>query len=235
MKNWIEDMLRISENATCEKEVFRHIEVATHQLGFEYCAYGLQMPLPMTSPKVVMINNYPIGWQKRYAAAGYLALDPTVMHGRQSLVPLVWTEDTFASSPTLLEEAKSFGINVGWVQSCFGPGGAAGMLTLSRSCHQLNAVELASQQQRMRWLVIVTHLSMSRIMCQTQTTRPSLSPQEIEVLKWTADGKTATDIGEILTLSKATIDFHIKNAVIKLQVPNKTAATVRAAMLGLLY
>jgi LuxR family quorum-sensing system transcriptional regulator SolR len=30
------------------------------------------------------------------------------------------------------------------------------------------------------------------------------------------------------------VNFHVKNAVTKLQTTNKTAATVRAAMLGLL-
>jgi LuxR family transcriptional regulator len=30
------------------------------------------------------------------------------------------------------------------------------------------------------------------------------------------------------------VEFHIKNSVAKLQAPNKTAAVVRAALLGLL-
>ena len=62
----------------------------------------------------------------------------------------------------------------------------------------------------------------------------SLSPREIEVLKWTADGKTADDIAEILNVSRNTINFHIKNAVRKLQAANKTAAVVKAAVSGLL-
>ena len=69
---------------------------------------------------------------------------------------------------------------------------------------------------------------------QVQRDRP-LSEREIEVLKWTADGKSAQDIAEILLLSKNTVDFHIKNTVQKLNVPNKTAAVVQAVLLGLIY
>lgn len=69
---------------------------------------------------------------------------------------------------------------------------------------------------------------------QREQCHPQLTVREIEVLRWTADGKSAQDIANILSLSKATVDFHVRNAVAKLQVPNKTAAAVRATVLGIL-
>ena len=63
---------------------------------------------------------------------------------------------------------------------------------------------------------------------------PPLSEREIEALKWTADDKSAQDIAEILLLSKNTVDFHIKNSIRKLNVPNKTAAVVRAVLMGMI-
>jgi len=41
-------------------------------------------------------------------------------------------------------------------------------------------------------------------------------------------------VATLLAVSKGTIDFHVKNAMRKLDAPNKTAAAVRATMLGLL-
>ena len=64
--------------------------------------------------------------------------------------------------------------------------------------------------------------------------RVSVTDREIEVLKWTGDGKTSRDISEILIISVDTVNFHVKNAILKLKTANKTAAVVRAAMLGLL-
>ena len=58
--------------------------------------------------------------------------------------------------------------------------------------------------------------------------------REIEVLRWTADGKTASEIADILNISERTANFHIANVITKLNAPNKTAAVIRAGMLGML-
>jgi len=60
-----------------------------------------------------------------------------------------------------------------------------------------------------------------------------LTKREVEVLRWTAEGKSSDEIAKLLNLSVNTINYHIKKSVAKLGVPNKTAATVRAALLGL--
>ncbi|MEJ8852853.1 LuxR C-terminal-related transcriptional regulator, partial [Variovorax rhizosphaerae] len=54
------------------------------------------------------------------------------------------------------------------------------------------------------------------------------------VLKWSADGKTAAEIGDILNISVPTANFHIKNVIHKLRASNKTAAVVQALVSGLL-
>ena len=61
-----------------------------------------------------------------------------------------------------------------------------------------------------------------------------LSEREIEVLKWTAKGKIASDIAMILSLSTRTVNFHISSAMTKLGASNKTSAVVMAARFGLL-
>ncbi len=61
-----------------------------------------------------------------------------------------------------------------------------------------------------------------------------LSCREIEILKWTAEGKIAADIGTILSLSTRTVNFHISSAIRKLGANNKTSAVVMAAKSGLL-
>ena len=61
-----------------------------------------------------------------------------------------------------------------------------------------------------------------------------LSVREKEVLRWAGDGKTSDQISQILNLSVSTVNFHLRNAMLKLDAPNKTAAVVRAIFLGLL-
>ncbi len=55
-----------------------------------------------------------------------------------------------------------------------------------------------------------------------------LNEREIETLTWSARGKTSDEIALILGLSKRTVDFHIDNARIKLEVATRTQAVVKA-------
>jgi DNA-binding CsgD family transcriptional regulator len=236
MKSWQEDLLNITDGVQCEHAVFQKIEAAAQSLGFEHCAYGLRVPVPISNPQTVVLNNYSAAWQSHYVREGYLQTDPTVLHGRRSQIPLIWNEKVFDTAPRMWDEAQSFGLRVGWAQSSLDAVGVGGMLTLSRSQEALSVAELASQEVKMRWLVNISHLSLSRIFTskRVKQTQQALTPREIEVLKWTADGKTSGEVSGILAVSEHTVNFHVKNAVAKLQTANKTAAVVRAAMLGLL-
>ena len=236
MKSWQEDLLSITDSVRCEHAVFKKIESAARSLGFEHCAYGLRIPLPITNPKTIILNNYPAEWQDRYVSENYLKTDPTVLHGCRTQTPLIWDDTVFVSARHLWEEAQSFGLRVGWAQSSLDAIGVGGMLTLSRSREGLTQSELTSQEMKLRWLTIISHQCLSRIFISKLggQTKPALTAREIEVLKWTADGKTSGEISDILAVSENTVNFHIKNAVGKLQTANKTAAVVRAAMLGLL-
>ena len=60
-----------------------------------------------------------------------------------------------------------------------------------------------------------------------------LTVREIEILKWTAEGKTAADIAIILSMKERTVHFHVANAVQKMGACNKTAAVVQAALSGM--
>ena len=55
-----------------------------------------------------------------------------------------------------------------------------------------------------------------------------LSPRELDVLTWSARGKTSEEIAQILELSKRTVDFHMDNARAKLGVATRIQAVVKA-------
>jgi DNA-binding response OmpR family regulator len=56
-----------------------------------------------------------------------------------------------------------------------------------------------------------------------------LREREVETLTWAARGKTFWEIGEILGLSKRTVEFHLENARRKLGVATRTQALIKAA------
>ncbi len=111
-----------------------------------------------------------------------------------------------------------------------------GMLSVSRSGEPISEIELRDKEIKLAWLTQMAHLGMSRILTaklMPEATAP-LTDREIQVLRWTADGKTASEIADILNISERTANFHIANAITKLNAPNKTAAVIRAGMLGML-
>ncbi|VTU40815.1 Regulatory protein SdiA [Variovorax sp. PBS-H4] len=234
MKNWQEDLLRIIAVAPGEQKIFDEIISAARGLGFDYCSYGLRFPFPMSNPKVLTLFEYPRAWAERYHEAGYVSTDPTVLHGRRSRTPVIWSDGLFASTPQLWSEAQSYGLRVGWAQSSLDANGVVGMLTLARSGEPLSANELETNESRMRWLASVAHLALTQALTPTLVQDVHLTSRELEVLKWTADGKTSGEIAQILSISPDTVNYHVSNATAKLGTANKTAAVVRALMLGML-
>jgi len=57
----------------------------------------------------------------------------------------------------------------------------------------------------------------------------ALNDREVEALTWAARGKTSAEVGQILGLTKRTVDFHIENARTKLGAATRTEAVLKAA------
>lgn len=62
----------------------------------------------------------------------------------------------------------------------------------------------------------------------------ALSEREIEILKWSAQGKTSGEISIILSISEKTVKTHIDHAGKKLNTTNKTHAVATALARGLI-
>ncbi|MFF7725409.1 LuxR C-terminal-related transcriptional regulator [Streptomyces sp. NPDC008001] len=60
-----------------------------------------------------------------------------------------------------------------------------------------------------------------------------LTRREREVLGLLRTGSSNREIGARLHLASSTVEFHVRNVLAKLGVKNRTAATARAAALGL--
>lgn len=229
---WADELLREIESVDNEHVLFATVQRAAAELGFDYCAYGMRMPVPVTNPRTIMLNNYPKGWQEHYAHRKYLEIDPTILIGRQCQQPIIWNDEVFAKTPELWRDARDAGLRVGWAKSVLEAQSVGGMLTLARADEPLTTKELAAKEHRMRWLANTAHQGFRRIVAARWTI--PLSPREKEVLRWAADGKTFSETSEIMDISVATVKFHTRNASEKLGTINRTATVARAVVMGLL-
>jgi LuxR family transcriptional regulator, quorum-sensing system regulator CciR len=62
----------------------------------------------------------------------------------------------------------------------------------------------------------------------------TLSQREVECLRWAAAGKTDSEIAQIIARSHATIRFHVRSAIGKLDAVNRSQAVFKASQLGYL-
>ncbi|MCY4744277.1 LuxR C-terminal-related transcriptional regulator [Pelomonas sp. UHG3] len=63
---------------------------------------------------------------------------------------------------------------------------------------------------------------------------PKLTKREMDVLSWTAQGKTAWEVSVILTMSEKTVNFHLGNVMRKLEVNSKHQAVIKCMAAGIL-
>lgn len=63
---------------------------------------------------------------------------------------------------------------------------------------------------------------------------PRLTRTEQRVLRWTAEGKTASEAAQILGVTERTINFHVANLISKLDASNKTHAIFKAVCFGII-
>lgn len=61
-----------------------------------------------------------------------------------------------------------------------------------------------------------------------------LSDRELEIVRWCAKGKTASEIGLILSVAERTVNYHIKNLITKFNACNKMSAVIAASKAGYL-
>lgn len=207
------------------------------QYGFEYFHFRLipRFGNALTNSKV--ITNYPNELIKRNEVNNLAFKNPIISHCQASISPIIWEEELFHESSILWEDKQTFGLRHGCSQAVHDASGATGILSLARSEPHLSEEEFHEKAADVLWLCNRLHASMcAKYLPQLIKQGPlnRLSVRESEVLKWTAEGKTASDIGMILNLTTRTVNFHISSAIRKMGANNKTSAVVIATKSGLL-
>lgn len=236
MDNWRKNVLETIEQTGDEGQAFEVVAHAARSLGFEYCSFGMRLPIPVSRMPVYMRNTYPDEWQRRYREAGYLRIDPTVERARESPLPFLWPVPA-AHASGFWQDAWDHGLRHGWAQSARDPSGAISLFSFARSHTPISRLELDANESRLEWLAHVGHATMARTLLASTLPEVSekLSLREREVLVWSAEGKTADEIGSILGLAESTVNYHVTHAVKKLRAANKMHAVAKAAILGLLF
>ena len=232
------DAYGVMERARNSDELRIEMSKFARDMGFEHFTYALTVKIASVKGQQYFINGFPQPWLERYLAAGYFKVDPIVRHAETSSMPAIWTDDAFhdEKSAQFWDEARSFGLSAGLSFAVHEQPGVTGIFSLARDkTLDLEGQDLAALVGRAQMFASVLHHAVARIDLPKLLPAQSapLTLRERECLQWTADGKTAWEIGRILSIAERTVVFHINNVVQKLGAANKTQAIVRAVALKL--
>jgi LuxR family quorum-sensing system transcriptional regulator CciR len=187
-------------------------------------------------PSVLL--NYPQDWRERYFKNGYERVDPVVTKSRQQISIFRWNDiysrdNTSKEERRVFDEAASFGLKVGASIPLHGPDGSFAVISFAWPAVQelkmpsLLYLQLAALHFRAIYSKLAQTSNAARRVAR-------LSARESECLLWAAKGKSSWDTGMILGISENTVNFHIKNAMRKLDSRSRTVAAVKALRLGLI-
>ena len=85
------------------------------------------------------------------------------------------------------------------------------------------------------WIIACSfHQSVLERECHVAKPKISLTPREMEILKWAAAGKSEEETSIILGITKRTVEFMMSNVRGKLGASNKVEAAVKAVRLNLI-
>ena len=234
MPYWKQEQLQQLTQEENQQQMFATALSLAEQLDMEFLAYRLNGRTVAEGPQVMMFNNYPAEWNELYKKNEYERIDPVLVHCHHSNMPVLWSPQLYKQAPELRQTACEHGLCHGWSQGTQDLRGNESMLCVAREQGEVGVAELYEKSAQLAWLCNLLHTLMVDKLNPQRAKPFSLSAREREVLKWTAAGKTAEDISCILTLSKSTVNFHIRSVITKLNTNNKTSAVAIAALHGLI-
>jgi transcriptional activator SdiA len=221
--------------ATVNEQIYSLLQQQADELEYDWFALCVRHPLPFTRPKLSLHTTYPQAWMAHYQSENYFAIDPVLKAENYRNGHLPWNDKLFHDTPEFWDAAQDHGLRKGITQSLMMPNRALGFLSVSRQSHQPNPLTDDETELRLQTLMALSLSSLLRMEDEmVMAPEMKFSKRELEILKWTAEGKTSAEISIILSISENTVNFHQKNMQKKFNAPNKTQIACYAAAIGLI-
>jgi DNA-binding CsgD family transcriptional regulator len=210
------------------------------ELGFGLVGASMITELPDKSKSFEMIHNAPAAFAEDATRNDAAARrDPVLQRLKSVSVPFIYDQSVYvnAGAADLWEEQAVFGYKTGIAVSLHIPGGRQFMLGFDRvEPLPMGDEELTRMLADLQLGAVHAQDAAARLLIPSMMGKaiPNLTKRELEILKWTAAGKTAGEIAQILNISSWTVTYYMRSILSKFQVPNKHAAVLIAMSLGII-
>jgi LuxR family quorum sensing-dependent transcriptional regulator len=229
------DFIERIEPLTTADDILNSLLAIITEFGLtSFCISGLPEP-GESLREYVLLSGWPTGWLERYIAEDYVHVDPVIRQLKRTVTPFQWDEALYdpgnePNAHRVMTEATEFRMNSGVTvpiysvtgfQACVTYGSAERKLDLSnRSVAALHLISIYAHNKMRDVLAGSGNRAAKRA--------TALSAREIEVLKWMAAGKTNWEIARIIGVTERTVEFHVSQALRRLNAVTRTQAVAEA-------
>ena len=230
--------LAVMESRT-EQDFRNEIVRFSQQLGFETVSAITVIDQPLAAPEFYAVDNAPAAFRETIDNEALGRVGPVMQHCKNQSVPIIWNQETYTrrGMGDLWEEQASFGYRTGVCLALHMPEGRHFVLGVDREqAMPKDPIEVTRIVADLQLFAVHAQDAALRILVpsDSQPERPALTPRELECLRWTMDGKTAWETGEVLGISERTAVLHLNNAMRKLGCVSKHQAVLKALRVGLI-
>ncbi len=224
--------------ARSQTEILAALKHVTTAFGFSYVSL-ITKPArdDMLLSRAIIESTLPISYINAFDDAGLLGACPVMPTLFTSMLPQAWTLDELEAElgsklpAEMARLMRKFELLSSAVMPFRSLEGDPFLLRFDGKRAPLEQVEI--NELGMISLHAFDAFDQLR-RAEIRTTPIRLSSRELEVVRWTAQGKTSVEIGRILCLSDHTVNAHMTNAIKKMDCVNRTQLVAKAIRLGLI-
>ncbi len=183
---------------------------------------------------VLVETTIPLRFIREFDQKRLLRYCPILPKVEISLMPQGWSLDDIEGSDTKVKSLgtllSEYGIKNGLIIPTNSLSGERYLIRFEGDCAPLCQIALNEIG-----MIALHAFDVYERMRRTEMTAPrKLTKRELEVIRWTSQGKTSVEIGHILSLSDHTINAYLNNAIRKLDCVNRTQLVAKAIRLKLI-
>jgi LuxR family quorum-sensing system transcriptional regulator CciR len=230
----LQEFIRQANTLVTLGELRNLMDSLIRELGFQYFALTHHVAMVNTPAGVVRLHNYPDTWVEAIIQRKYFAIDPVHIVAQRSATGFHWSEFQKFMKLTddqqdMQSEAKRAGIHQGFTIPVNVPGEYTGSVSYAIK----DGIKFPHASLPYASFLGPIAFEAARRIVGGQSRFAieegvQLTPRQLDCLSLVALGKSDVDIGQILSLSPATVRFHVDAARERLNTSSRHQAVIRA-------
>lgn len=234
----LERLFEISQSSDTESFRSRLVRFAQEMdFGIISAVLIIEPVRGLGKAQYISTTNAPEAWLTSYRNVAAGERDPVLRRLKTLSVPFVYDQGTYTSegAADLYEEQAPYGYRTGVAVALHLPDKKHFMLGVNRDAElSKNRGRVVRLMADLQLLAVHAQSAAVRLSGEEAGLKPNLNERELEILRWTMDGKSAYAVGRLIGVSENTVNYYFRTIFRKLNTASKHQAVLRAIALGLI-